>query len=416
MNGIKKEKKAIDRSALLIWLCWLIYTCAYLGKLSYNANINQIGEAFGATYSQTGLVSTCFFFAYGIGQVVNGFMCKRYNVKLVIFAALLVSGGMNLLVGLSPDFGTIKYFWLINGAAASFLWTSIIRLLSETLSEMNMSKAVFIMGTTVSTGTLLIYGISSLLAGLGAFKVTFYIASGVICAAALVWIFSFDSLVKPLKAERGEESAKAQAITTEKKVSGMTGLYPALVIMGIFAVSNNMVKDGITTWTPDILSAIYNTPGWLSILLTLLLPIMGIGGAALAMRLRRSVPDFISMCTALFVSAGVLIGVVMLLLNTGAVAVTVGCFAVVSCLMMAVNNIITSMVPLSYKDRLNSGKLAGILNGCCYLGSTVSTYSLGMVADSFGWVAVFWTLISVTALAAALGGVYMINKKMRKQI
>ena len=29
----------------------------------------------------------------------------------------------------------LKYLWLLNGASMSFLWTLLIRLLSETLSE-----------------------------------------------------------------------------------------------------------------------------------------------------------------------------------------------------------------------------------------------------------------------------------------
>ncbi|MBQ7831124.1 MAG: hypothetical protein IJ393_03490 [Clostridia bacterium] len=49
---------------------------------------------------------------------------------------------MNLLVGFSNDFAFIKYFWLINGAALSVLWPSLIRLLSETLHKENMGRAV----------------------------------------------------------------------------------------------------------------------------------------------------------------------------------------------------------------------------------------------------------------------------------
>ena len=78
-NVFAMKKTKITKADALIVLCWLVYTCSYIGKLSYNANINQIGEFFGASYSETGIVSTFFFFAYGIGQIVNGFLCKRYN-------------------------------------------------------------------------------------------------------------------------------------------------------------------------------------------------------------------------------------------------------------------------------------------------------------------------------------------------
>ena len=131
-----------NKSFYLIALCWLVYTCSYIGKLSYNANINQIGLAFGVPYAQTGSVSTFFFFAYGAGQIINGFCCKKYNIRGVIFGSLLVASAMNILIAVIPTFSLLKYVWLINGAAMSFLWTSLILLLSETLHKQDVNKAI----------------------------------------------------------------------------------------------------------------------------------------------------------------------------------------------------------------------------------------------------------------------------------
>ena len=112
------KKVKIKSSTLLIALCWLIYTCSYIGKLSYNANITQIEKTFFVTHSQAGLVGTFFFFAYGIGQVVNGIFCRKYNVRWVIFSALIFSAIANLCVALTDNFAVIKYLWLINGGRA----------------------------------------------------------------------------------------------------------------------------------------------------------------------------------------------------------------------------------------------------------------------------------------------------------
>lgn len=46
------------------------------------------------------------------------------------------------------------------------------------------------------------------------------------------------------------------------------------VILAIFAVSNNLVKDGLTTWVPMILKGVYCLPDYVSILLRLLLPVL----------------------------------------------------------------------------------------------------------------------------------------------
>ena len=69
-----KEEK---RQKLLIFMCWLIYVVSYVSRYSYNANIVAIKDYYGVTNSVTGLVGTCFFFAYGVGQVINGFYVKN---------------------------------------------------------------------------------------------------------------------------------------------------------------------------------------------------------------------------------------------------------------------------------------------------------------------------------------------------
>ena len=58
------------------------------------------------------------------------------------------------------------------------------------------------------------------------------------------------------------------------------------------------------------------------------------------------------------------------------------------------------------KGKVNSGFIAGILNGFCYVGSTVSSYGLGLVADHFGWTAVFWLLLGVCVFIVLAAVVY----------
>ena len=419
---MKKQasKAAAAKPFGLILLCWLVYTCSYIGKLSYNANINPIGDAFGISYAEAGMVSTFFFFAYGGGQVFNGLMCKRYNVKYVILTCLTVSSILNLAVTTVSDFSVLKYLWLLNGVSMSFLWTLLIRLLSETLSEKDIPRAIFFMGTTVATGTFLVYGMSALFVAALSWRVTFYVASGILLSAAVVWFCLYDSLVTPLKRARDRE--RQECLQAEGGAddavrgggTGLRGLGAMLAVLAWFAVSNNFVKDGITAWTPDILSALYGTPAWLSILLTLLLPMVAIGGTAIAVRLYARTKSFVGTSTLLFVGAGVLIGAVMGFLQTSLIPLTVGCLALVSCLMAGVNNVITSMAPLHMKERVNSGKLAGILNGFCYLGSTLTSYSLGAVADAWGWYSVFVVLLTVSVIAVGIGCVYLMVKRFSR--
>ena len=417
---MSSESSARDRRATgLIFLCWLAYAASYVGKLSYNANISQFESNLGISHAEAGMVSTFFFFAYGAGQVVNGIFCKHYPIKPLIFSALAVASCMNILVVLVPTFSAIKFIWLINGIAMSFLWTSLIRLLSETLNARDIPRAVFLMGTTEATGTFVVYGLSAIFAAIDAYRTTFFIAAALMMAAALVWLLSFDRLVTPLRAMRREEKREKEValpITEAERRAGRLKKYAFFfAVILSFAVANNFVKDGLTAWTPSMLSKLYATPGWLSILLTLLLPVLAIAGAGVAMRLQARVKNFVATCTIFFAGSAVLVLAVILLLPTGMVAVTVACFAVISCMMAGVNNVITSMIPLHMKDEFNSGRMAGIINGFCYLGSTLSTYGLGLIADNLGWNAVFYVLLSIAAAVAVFGAVFMTIKYLHSR-
>ncbi len=412
MKG-QNEKKVFNTTTLLIALCWIVYTCSYLGKLGYNANITQIENAYSLSHSTAGMVSTFFFFAYGIGQIINGIFCKKYNVRLVVFGCLLVSGLMNLLVGFSNNFAFIKYFWLINGAALSVLWPSLIRLLSETLDKENIGRAVVVMGTTVATGTFFVYGLSALFVALGVYEIMFFLAGILLPLIALLWIFSYPKLVKQKTEEEAHEMQLSTELSHKKKLGW---LWISISILAVFAIFDNLVKDGLTTWVPMILKETYALPDYVSILLTMLLPILAIFGTSVAVWMHKKVKDFVMLCSLLFLVSAVCIGLVILCMPTGWFVVTLGCFGVVSCVMAGVNNIITSMMPLYWKEKLNAGLTAGVLNGCCYVGSTISAYGLGLIADMGGWNLVFWLLFSLCVIAVGISACYgAINIVRRKK-
>lgn len=395
-----KEKKLWNKTTWLIALCWLVYTCSYLGKLGYNANITQIENTYKISHSTAGIVSTFFFFAYGVGQVINGFLCKRYNLRFIIFASLIISGAMNLLVGITDNFALVKYFWLINGVVLSMLWPSLIRLLTENLDKKDIARAVVIMGTTVAIGTFFVYGLSALFVAMGAYVVMFFVAGILLPSIALLWLFAYPKLVKG-RAKKTEEDAQVRE--EECKRTKSVGLWISICVLAFFAVVNNLVKDGLTTWIPTILKETYSLPDYISILLTMILPVLAIFGTSVAVMLHKKIKDFSILSTILFLVSATFIGLTIVCLPTGWIAVTLGSFGIVSCLMSGVNNIVTSMVPMYWKDKINSGLLAGVLNGFCYLGSTLSAYGLGAIADISGWNAVFWLLFGLCILSVILG-------------
>ena len=72
-------------------------------------------DKFAVDHANASLPATLFFFAYGIGQILVGIFCYKFNRKILVISALLISGTINIIIFSGADFITIKYLWLLNG-------------------------------------------------------------------------------------------------------------------------------------------------------------------------------------------------------------------------------------------------------------------------------------------------------------
>ena len=392
-----------SQAILLIFLGWLVYTFSYLGKVNYSANITQIIDFYNVTKTQAGTVPTFFFFAYGIGQVFNGLFCKKYNIKWMVFLSLIVSAVINLVIAVSSNFAIMKWLWLVNGFALSVLWPTLIRLLSESLPKKSLGTSSVIMGTTVALGTLIIYGLSSIFAAFDKFKLSFYTAGIAVIVVAIVWVLLYNKAGALAKNEKSSEEATEEVKTEiaeekDQKKGERKLLFTSIYVLCFCAIGVNLIKDGLTTWVPSILKEEFSMSDSLSILLTLFLPILAVFGNAGALRMHKKIPDYVNHCTIVFIIIALFIGVIIGSLTFELVAFMLIGLVIVNFLASSLNSLITSIFPLFMRGKVNSGLFAGVLNGFCYVGSTISSYGLGAIADGFGWTAVFWTLIGFCAL------------------
>jgi OPA family glycerol-3-phosphate transporter-like MFS transporter len=382
-NGAVKK----DSAFFAILLCWIAYITAYVGRYSYSSNIISIQAAFSTDSATTGLVSTCFFFAYGAGQVINGILCKYYKKRYVVSLALVFSAAVNLIFFLGVPFSFMKYLWLINGISQSFLWSSFIYLLSKNLNEAQLARANVLMSTTVPIGTFLAYGCSALFVRFD-WRITFLVASIFMIFSAILWFFFFKG------AFSFDCEKKTAGEIREKRRIG-SEVFTVIATLALLAIANNLVRDGLMTWLPSILKKSFGLPDSLSIILTLVLPMLGVLGTFLNVSLRRRFSSFVTLSGVWFLLSFIALFGVVLLLSTNHWYFLLALLGLISIFMYAVNNVITSMAPLYMRDKINSGMLAGTLDGFCYVGSAISTYGLGAVADRYDWNGVFYLLLLV---------------------
>ena len=390
----------------IIFICWLAYTAAYVGRLNFNASIVAIISDLGVTKADAGLVSSFFFFAYGAGQLINGILSKKYNAKIMIFLSLIISAVMNVLMPICGDISLMKFIWMGNGIVQSVLWSTLIKTLSDFVSDKKLPKAILAMSTTVAIGTLVAYGISSVSVRFGTWKIVFYVASIVLVISAIIWFTLFGS--NPKKVIEIEEQK------SEKVKMGRVVLL-ALFITAFAGIANGFIKDGINTWVPSVLYEEFGISQSFSILLTLLLPMVSTLGAAIAKKVHEKIPSHAAMNFIFYIFSALLCGGILLSLKLHSIVAIMVCFICVACGMSMINNVITSMFALDYRRLLNAGFAAGLLNTFCYIGSTVTSYTLGAVSQARGWNAVFIIMLAVCVVAAVICLAGIISERKMKE-
>ena len=377
-----------QRENKIIFICWLAYAVAYVGRLNFAASIVAIVSDMGVSKSSAGLVSSCFFFAYGIGQLVNGVLSKRYNGRAMVFISLFISGCLNFIMPICNNISIMKYIWLVNGAVQSILWCTLIQTISQKVSDEKMSKAIIVMSTPTAIGTIAAYGLSALFVQISNWKITFFVAGVLLIITAVIWfvLYGNDKLSNFANSNENLENNKIPK-----------SIIFCIATMALACVANGFVKDGVTTWGASVMYEKFGISQSFSILLTLLMPMAGVVGATFVVKIHKKIESHSKMnlifyAVTLFMCSGLLIA-----LKMHSLALLLISFTAVACLMSMVNNVVTSVFPLDRRKVLGSGFISGLLNAFCYVGSTTASYSLGAVAQNDGWKAVFILLIAVSA-------------------
>ena len=90
---------------LLILLSAAVYFSSYLTRLNYSAVLVEMIASEHYTRSAASAALTGLFITYGAGQLLSGYLGDRTKPQLLIFAGLLVSAAMNLLIPFCPTQG-----------------------------------------------------------------------------------------------------------------------------------------------------------------------------------------------------------------------------------------------------------------------------------------------------------------------
>lgn len=407
-----KTKTAIN-SRTFIWLCAIVYFTSYLTRNSYNSVISEITSTLGTTADATGLIGTCAFLTYGVGQIICGIIGDKISPRLIILSGIGATAVCNVTMPLlNGNIALMTVIWGINGFAQAMFWPPLVRLMAEHLSKNDYNNAVVSVTMASSIGNIMLYLVSPLCISVCGWNLVFYITGAVGAVMIAVWWIGTRKLPAKTNQLQAQGSENAEIGTKPEKASvAKIVLSSGMLLILIAIVLQGMLRDGLATWMPSLVSDTFGLSNAVSILTAVLLPIFAIIGIKLASAIENKLKNEL-LCAALLYGVGFVFSMLMLPLLSVSLVASVILMALITAAMHGVNLLLISRVPLHYARFGKISTVSGVLNAFTYIGSAASTYGFAVFSEKYGW---YFTVGSWAVITLVGGAVCLLNVRRWKK-
>ena len=174
----------------------------------------------------------------------------------------------------------------------------------------------------------------------------------------------------------------------KKSVSKAIVLMMIPIAMAI--IMQGILRDGVTTWLPSLISDTFKLPDSLSILLGMVLPIFSMISYNVSSKIEDKIGNELITSAVFFITAVASAGLLALFIDVSP-ALSVLLLALITGCMHGVNLMLISRVPRYFDKYGKISTVSGIVNAFTYVGSALATYIVPLIASHLTW--------SITALS-----------------
>lgn len=378
-------------------LCWIAYACIYFGRVNLSIAIPQIQHNFGWTKTQIGFIGSMFFWVYGIGQMINGYLGDKVSSRLFIFIGLLVTAIANILFGFAASLAVMLLLWAINGYFQSMLWGPMSKTLSFWFPYEKRSRIGIGISTSMVAGYILAWGLCAKILILFNWRYVFWIPGGVILTFSLVWYRRAKNHPKDVGLECPNihiksDNTKQDIQITLWSVICKTKLW--FVVLGCFA--QGVIKEGIGLWGPTFLMETQKIDIKATVGLLMMIPIMNFGGMMLAGWLNNKFKYQEKLAAIVLLIMGMLMVICLVVFKDSGPIIELIFLGSASAMMFGANTMLLGVFPMSFAKYNKVSAIAGFLDFCSYLAAGFAAFFTGSVVDKFGWggILIIWIAIA----------------------
>jgi len=387
-------------------LCWAAYASAYLCRTNLSIALPDMMESFRWSKTSVGLIGSAFFWAYAIGQLINGYIGDKVQTRKFIFFGLGTASLINIVVGFSSNLWLVIILWAANGFLLSTLWGPIVKTISVWFSSSQRNNVAIGMSMSMIGGYLLSWGLVGIIVAFTSWSWAFWIPGIITLSFSILWVLKMRNHPSEVGLEAPDpvcvNSKETAAENTEAPSLVKIIVESQLYLVAIACIAQGVIKDGITLWTPSFLQDSFQLGQQSVAVFSLIVPLVSILGIVLAGWLNKLFKEnekvpimfllfFTSLfCILLFYFSGKNMYIDILLLSLS------------SALMYGANTLLLTIIPLKFSRYNKVSGIAGFLDFCSYLGAGFSGFLTGSIVDGAGWkyMMLLWAILAILGIGS----------------
>ena len=383
------------RLHLLLPLSWMTFTTTYLCRLNLSTVLDQLAGELGTSSELLGFAGSLYFIFCALGQLINGSYGDRAEPFRMIMLALVLTGGVNLVLSFHPPVCVFFLLWAVNGFSQSMYWGTLLRLLSQNSAVSQRKNISATMSTCSVAGYLISWCGFGLLFGTGSSRPYFLVPGLIALGLIPAWAVLFRS------GGRGVRHTDQSALSFKGLMRQLISERIIYVCLLCFLIG--AIQEGTVFWLPKIASTTLGL-GDTSLLLLVIIPFSKLFGVLIARGLLSLWLERIRLCICSLTLAGGILSLMLLLTHRHISMLTILLIAALIAVINGCNWYAISYLPMLFSAKNIVAFLACIFDFSTYLGAALTSGLIGYLLEAFGWAALpaLWLLLVLAGFLLAL--------------
>lgn len=370
--------KVSEQARNAVWigsLCSVSYLAVYIVRNVLSAVAPQMTA--GGIYSEEfiGTMSSLFFIAYGIGQLINGIVGDKIRAKYMIGFGLLLAGTTNLLLPVLTNFPYVNLVsYGLTGFFLSMIYGPMTKLVSENTLPLHATRCS--LGYTFAS--LLGSPVAGLLAAILTWQAVFTVSSSLMIAMAVLCLVFFTVL------ERKKIIQYGRYQKTESETSGIKQLMDRHIVkFSMIAVLTGIVRTSVVFWLPTYFNQFLGfSPNDSALIFTAVTLIVAASAFVAVFLCGRLHNDMHKTSLILFIGSA---GAFLLSYLIHIPVFNIGCMTLAVFCANGASAILWSIYCPSLRDTGIVSSVTGFLDFLSYIGAAIANYVFANLAGTVGW-------------------------------